>query len=219
MAKAKGTKKEAKNTQSHIRARLDYLYQAAVYLQGKSTEHKKHSTAPAVHGNRNNQSAENQTSPDGAGSQSEADIKQKTCSVSQQTANKPLENLSRTCVLHLRDVAMKTQIRLPVDLKRSLCKRCATVLTPEVTCSREIRNESRGGKKPGANVLIVRCLSCGAEKRFPQTDKRAKKLVQRRNEAIASLQNGPDVEASLATSKGGHVHDGNDSTIPTSSKT
>lgn len=218
MAKAKGTKKGAKNTQSHIRARLDYLHQAAVYLQGKSTEHKDDSTAPAVHGNRN-QSAENQT-PDGAGSQSEPDIKQKTCSVSQQTANKPLDNLSRTCVLHLRDVAMKTQIRLPVDLKRSLCKRCATVLTPEVACSREIRNQSRGGKKPWADVLIVRCLSCGAEKRFPQTDKRAKKLVQRRNEVTASLQNGPDVEASLATSKGeGHVHDRNDSIIPTSSKT
>lgn len=217
MAKAKGTKKEAKNTQSHIRARLDYLHQAAVYLQSKSTEHRKHSTTPAAHGNHT-QSAENQASPNGAASQSEPDVKQKTCSVSQQTANTPLDNLSRTCVLHLRDVAMKTQIRLPVDLKRSLCKRCATVLTPEVTCSREIRNQSRGGKKPWANVLIVRCHSCGAEKRFPQTDKRAKKLVQRRNEGTASLQNGPDVEVSLAASKGGHVHDENGSTIPTSSK-
>lgn len=82
---------------------------------------------------------------------------------------------------------MKTQIRLPVTLKRSFCKRCDTILIPGVTCSHETKNASRGGKKPWANVLVVQCLSCGTEKRFPQTEKRGKKLVERRKEKDSAL--------------------------------
>jgi hypothetical protein len=58
-----------------------------------------------------------------------------------------------------------------------------------VTCSHEIRNESRGGKKPWADVLVVRCFACGTEKRFPQTDKRATKLALRRQEEELKKKN------------------------------
>lgn len=218
MAKAKGGKKEAKNTQSHIRARLDYLHQAAAYLQAKSTEQKSHNTAQAAHEAPNDQSVHGQACSDATGK--EQVPKQRALRVSQKKAEKPLGNLSRMCVSHLRDVAMKTQIRLPVTLKRSLCKRCATLFTPGVTCSHEIRNESRGGKKPWADVLVVRCLSCGTEKRFPQTEKRAKKLFQRRKEKEAALsQNGTNADTSSATLKGEEgVNGQNDLNAPPTSE-
>ncbi|KAJ5502721.1 hypothetical protein N7463_005595 [Penicillium fimorum] len=199
MAKVKGKKeaKNSKNSQSHIRARLDYLHQAAAYFQGKST-HLKDQNAQ-VHNNEHNSVTSHASSGEDGHT---LHTKQQVCSVNQKKVQEPLRNLSRVCVSHLRAVAMKTQIRLPVTLKRSVCKRCDTLLTPGVTCSHEIRNASRGGKKPWADVLVVKCLSCGTEKRFPQTEKRGEKLVQRRKERDpASLHdlNAPNVDTSAAS--------------------
>lgn len=199
MPKATGEKKpgkkDNKNTQSHIRARLDYLHQASIYLQGKSTEQQSQKLSQASHGPHHTQPV--QVQADATFAEDQSTIKQVTAPGSQSKSEGPLASLSRTCVSHLREVAMKTQIRLPVTLKRSLCKRCATLLTPGVTCSHDIRNESRGGKKPWADVLIVRCFSCGAEKRFPQTERRSKKLGQRRKEKeAASLLEDSSIPAS-----------------------
>ncbi|CAI7617775.1 unnamed protein product [Penicillium bialowiezense] len=201
----KGGKKDNKNSQSHIRARLDYLHQAAIYLQGKSIPEDSERLSQASRDPQLRQEAQINSCP--SGTSNELKAKQPTLPASQETAEGPLGNLSRT--------SMKTQIRLPVTFKRSLCKRCATLLTLGVTCSHEIRNESRGGKKPWADVLIVRCLPCGAEKRFPQTDKRAKKLSQRRKEKeTALLQNDTDMDLSSATPKGKEDgHDQKDSNI------
>ncbi|KAJ5456482.1 hypothetical protein N7530_011756 [Penicillium desertorum] len=184
MAKAKGKKeaKNSKNSQSHIRARLDYLHQAAAYFQGKSTLAEDQNAK--VHNNGHTSIAGHIESGDNGRT---VDTQQQVCSVNQKKTQEPLRNLSRVCVSHLRAVAMKTQIRLPITLKRSVCKRCDTTLTPGVTCSRETRNASRGGKKAWADVLVVRCLSCGTEKRFPQTEKRGQKLVERRNEKDSAL--------------------------------
>ncbi|KAJ5171053.1 uncharacterized protein N7500_003836 [Penicillium coprophilum] len=201
MAKAKGKKeaKNPKNSQSHIRARLDYLHQAAAYFQGKSTLAKRQNAQ--IHGNEENSVASHVSS---GGDGHMVDTNQKVCSINQKETQEPLRNLSRVCVSHLRAVAMKTQIRLPVTLKRSVCKRCDTLLTPGVTCSHETRNASRGGKKPWADVLVVKCLSCGTEKRFPQTAKRGKKLVQRRKEkdlALLRNVNAPNVDTSAASQR------------------
>jgi ribonuclease P protein subunit RPR2 len=168
MAKAK--KENAKNSQSHIRARLDYLHHAAVYFQGKPIAREARSEKRDLDASQLGLSGPVQSRK--AAENLHAD----------QEKNHDLGNLSRVCVSHLRAVAMKTQIRLPVKLKRSMCKSCDTLLTPGVTCSQGISNASRGCRKPWADVLVVRCFVCGTEKRFPQTDKRAKKLDERRKE-------------------------------------
>jgi ribonuclease P protein subunit RPR2 len=84
----------------------------------------------------------------------------------------------------MRGVSLKTQLRLPVEVKRSVCKRCDTLLIPEVNSTEEIRNASRGRRKPWADVRVVRCSTCGTEKRFPQTDRRSKKLSERQESKI-----------------------------------
>ncbi|EKV10032.1 RNAse P, Rpr2/Rpp21 subunit [Penicillium digitatum] len=179
MAKAKGKKevKNSKNSQSHIRARLDYLHQAAAYFQGKSTLAQGQNAK--VQSNEHTSVASHVDLGDIGHT---VDTQRQVWSMTQKKTQEPLRNISRVCVSHLRAVAMKTQMRLPVTLKRSVCKRCDTILMPGVTCSHETRNASRGGKKPWADVLVVRCLSCGTEKRFPRTEKRGKKLVERRKE-------------------------------------
>jgi ribonuclease P protein subunit RPR2 len=67
----------------------------------------------------------------------------------------------------LQQVSRKGQLRLAVDLKRSVCKSCNTVLIPGRTATQSIENPSKGGKKPFADVLVVSCNLCGGSKRFP----------------------------------------------------
>ncbi|KAF1929166.1 Rpr2-domain-containing protein [Didymella exigua CBS 183.55] len=72
----------------------------------------------------------------------------------------------------LHTVSRKAQLRLSVDLKRSMCKSCHTVLVPGQTATQEIENKSKSGKKPWADVLVVNCNRCGSKRRMPVGTKR-----------------------------------------------
>ncbi|KAJ5729734.1 uncharacterized protein N7483_004242 [Penicillium malachiteum] len=168
MAKAK-VQKEPKNSKSHLKARLDYLNQAAQYLF--STTPAKDATKSTIN------NIELQANSRGC----DIDPSQ-GCAVPKQGDCAPLVNLSRMCASQMRGVSLKTLTRLPVSVKRSFCKHCDTLLVPGVDCSQEIRNSSRGGRKPWADVLEIRCFGCSTVRRFPQTDRRSKKLVIRQKE-------------------------------------
>ncbi|KAJ4297468.1 hypothetical protein N0V90_005359 [Kalmusia sp. IMI 367209] len=79
----------------------------------------------------------------------------------------------------LHTVSRKGQVRLSSDLKRSVCRICNTVLIPGRTATQRIENESRGGKKPWADVLVIECTLCGSKKRFPVGAQRQKKKAER----------------------------------------
>lgn len=79
----------------------------------------------------------------------------------------------------LQQVSRKAQLRLAVDLKRSVCKSCNTVLVPGHTATRTIENLSKGGKKAWADVLVVECRLCGGKKRFPVSAQRQSKKGER----------------------------------------
>ena len=76
-------------------------------------------------------------------------------------------NLARFYVSTLRTVAAKSVLRLDRSVKRTLCKRCDAVLVPGMTAEHRVENNSRGGRKPWADVLVVECKGCRAVKRFP----------------------------------------------------
>lgn len=78
-----------------------------------------------------------------------------------------LRNLSRHAIAEMRAVTLKTQIRQSQALKRTVCKFCDTLLLEGQTCRSTVENPSRGGHKPWADVLVVRCSTCGEAKRFP----------------------------------------------------
>ncbi|KAF1917083.1 RNAse P Rpr2/Rpp21/SNM1 subunit domain-containing protein [Ampelomyces quisqualis] len=67
----------------------------------------------------------------------------------------------------LQQVSRKAQLRLSVELKRTICKRCNTVLIHGRTATQTIENASKGGKKPWADVLVLECKVCGGKKKFP----------------------------------------------------
>lgn len=183
MAKAKASK-EVKNAKSHLKARLEYLQQAANYLQNASI-YRDRPGSTAVNGDASeiNDAADGQPTPQATCPRNGGKfVNSTTVSAGQQATKKPLTNLSRVSIHQMRGVSLKTQTRLPIPVKRSYCKRCDTLFTPGVNCVYEISNASRERKKPWADVLVVRCLVCGTEKRFPQTERRSKKLSERRSQ-------------------------------------
>ena len=74
---------------------------------------------------------------------------------------------SRRLLFHLLEVSLKSQTSLSPDLKRTICRRCHSLLLPGQSCRLRIENASRGGRKPWADVLVVECSVCMAVRRFP----------------------------------------------------
>jgi len=86
---------------------------------------------------------------------------------SEAQATSPTTNLSRFYLTHLRSVAKKSVLRLDPSIKRTICKRCDTLLVPGVSCEHRVENKSKNGRKKWADVLIVECKVCWSVKRFP----------------------------------------------------
>lgn len=189
MAKAKAPK-EGKNSKSHVKARLEYLQGAAEYFQSVSKFPDQARAAITDDATVVNNGADELFAPKDTPNTYAG--KPTTASKGQgqghRNANKTLANLSRVSISHMRGVSLKTQTRLPVPVKRSFCKRCDTLMLSGVNCTHEVTNASRGRKKPWADVLVVRCLVCSTEKRFPQTDRKSKKLKERKDMCQAQDQ-------------------------------
>ena len=80
----------------------------------------------------------------------------------------------------LQAVSQKAQSRLSHDMKRSICKVCSTPLLPDTTSETRIENKSRAQKKPCADILVIHCRNCHAEKRFTIGAQRQKRKSERR---------------------------------------
>lgn len=199
--KAKAQKGSAVAAQSHIRARISYLYKASLLLQSV------HDPSPTPLQNKPASATEYQTddvpcAESGRGleipllndspGQNEGSCSAELASQQDRKSGRP-SYLSRQYASQLQAVSLKTQLRLSREIKHSLCKRCDTLLVPGSTCSKQIENKSRGGKKPWADVLVVGCGVCGAAKRYPQSQKRTMRLVDRRRNAGRAT--GPEVVA------------------------
>jgi len=83
-----------------------------------------------------------------------------------------LQGMSRRMANDMRAISLKTQMRMSPGLKRTVCKFCDALLVEGETSTSAIENKSKGGRKPWADVLIIRCSTCGGEKRFPVESRR-----------------------------------------------
>ncbi|EKD14620.1 uncharacterized protein L3040_000144 [Drepanopeziza brunnea f. sp. 'multigermtubi'] len=139
-----------------IYSRVSYLYQAAAYMAAQQ-EHCKSAESQTTKGN-------DYAEPDGSSAES----------------LKPLfQCASRRLVAEFRAVSHKALLRISPAMKHSICKGCDTMLIDGSTCTNEIENRSRGGKKPWADVLVRKCSTCGLAKRFPVAAKRQKRKQDR----------------------------------------
>lgn len=97
----------------------------------------------------------------------------------------------------LHTVSRKAQLRLSVDLKRSMCKSCNAVLVPGRTSTQMTENNSKGGRKPWADILVVSCNRCGSKKRMPVGAKR--QLKKRDRLAVPGTATTSDMEGVEST--------------------
>ena len=167
--------------QKHLHSRISFLYQAAGYLTSVQ-QVSQNSALQSIGIDLAVFKPIIQASPEDSSPKSTSIYSE--CSSSQDPNTKPptdAENshtsargLGLACRLtsHLQAVSLKGQIRLSPAVKHSICKKCHAFLIPGSTMSSLIENKSRGGKKPWADVLVQRCNSCGATKRFPVGMKR-----------------------------------------------
>lgn len=74
---------------------------------------------------------------------------------------------TRYLASHLKGVSRKSVMRLQKRIKRSFCKGCDELLIPGKTSFEATENLSKNAAKPCADVLVVKCGTCGTIKRFP----------------------------------------------------
>ncbi|OJD26998.1 hypothetical protein ACJ73_01612 [Blastomyces percursus] len=183
MAKDKTQRGSGGTGQNHIRARVAFLYRASTYLQSASVSNP---SAKCIITNQtiqasNHGSPTRETVPNDKTSSTDASRESKQPQP-QPTQHVPVSKLSRQLASQLRGVSLKSQLRLSRGIKRSICKRCDSLLIPKSTCMETVENASRGGSenKPWADVRVARCNSCGYIKRYPQTEKKSLKLAERK---------------------------------------
>ncbi|KAM0724156.1 hypothetical protein Q7P37_000037 [Cladosporium fusiforme] len=173
-----GKKKGVAN--KHLHARIAYLHEAANYLSVQSLHRPQSGPQPT---NNEHNGTPTTINPPGTlatdFSNSQANTKPSPGQPSTATFNPPPSGLPLQLTTHLSIIAQKAQIRLSKDLKHTICKICSSPLIEGQTCSRTTENLSKGGRKLWANVLVVKCLTCGACKRFPIGAKKQKRKALR----------------------------------------
>lgn len=105
----------------------------------------------------------------------------------------------------LHTVSRKAQLRLSIDLKRSMCKSCNTILVPGQTAAQTIENESKGGSKPWADVVVVSCKVCGSKRRIPVGARRQKKKRDRIAATVTATTTASDMEGVQSTTPDVHT--------------
>lgn len=150
----------------HIYSRASYMYQAAHYL----------ATAPRTSSNEPSTSHEHSAANDVQQQQQQQ----------QQMQTKAALNLSRQLISDMKSVTLKTLIRQSPAMKRSVCRFCSTVQIEGETCHSWVQNASKGGSKPWADVLVIRCSTCQNVKRYPVDCPRQKRRHLRGDAAAAA---------------------------------
>lgn len=63
-------------------------------------------------------------------------------------------------------ILKKSVLKLSPEMKRSVCKKCNTVMIPGISMRIRTENKSKS-KAPEHEMLIYECSTCGKPKRFP----------------------------------------------------
>lgn len=183
MKEAKG---QTGSGQQHLYSRTSYLYQAAMYLasiQSHLQTHNRNRTELDVDvDEKHAKTADDNTPETDAISEDELKHKRVDGEASPTTPFTQQRPQSRLLVQHLKAISLKAQIRLTSEMKYSACKRCDSILVAGKTATHNIENQSRGGKKPWADILTITCNSCGATKRFPVGAKRQRRRSDRKRQ-------------------------------------
>lgn len=178
----------------HLYTRISFLYQAATYLSVAGEQTREATSQKASEAEAEAEAAAAATAAGPIRAELDGTEDKDHGMVGAGPPTKAAQNMSRKLLTDLRAVTLKSQIRISPDIKRTICKHCDTLLIEGQTCSSAVENKSKGGKKPWADVLVIRCHTCSREKRFPVDVQKQK----RRSLRSLADRAGPQEEAASA---------------------
>ena len=163
-------------SQKHLHSRVSYLFQAAAYLSAVTTNSPPEVIEP------------NSPAKPAKGFCGDDRYERAKASSGKESKPSEIQNVffGTALLAQARAISLKSQIKLTPTMKKSICKRCNTMLTPGSTASVRIENKSCNGRKSWADVLVVTCTACGAAKRQPVGAKRQSKKHNRVLESSSS---------------------------------
>lgn len=172
MAKAKPDNSVKRVQNRHVYSRMAFLHQAAQHLASKrflpesvtAATPRGEEVAVSLH-----RSGEQQKQPEDFTLSNTKEGISRIDASNQFTPLIPTDGfgLSRRLASHILSVSRKASVRASREIKRSVCKRCSSVLIPGQTAENRVENRSRRGHKHCADVMLVTCSACGFEKRYP----------------------------------------------------
>ncbi|TVY21895.1 hypothetical protein LARI1_G000270 [Lachnellula arida] len=148
MSKAKAAKGTVNVPNKILHSRVSYLYQAASYLAAQQPHSESGPTRYERDTSKTPSNHPKSIETNGAEHSS-------STTFSEAAAYRPA---SRRMISDLRSVTLKGQMRISPAMKHSTCKKCDTLLVDGSTCTNEVENKSKEGKKPWADVPILDCL-------------------------------------------------------------
>ncbi|KIK09695.1 hypothetical protein K443DRAFT_298120 [Laccaria amethystina LaAM-08-1] len=140
--------------------RLNFMYQASVYLQSLSTFASTSSTSSA------DSMDQSGVSPcEASGSVTEPSSPPKAAKGKRKRVigrKKTVNDLARSYVHALKVVGQKTTVKMDPSIKRTLCKGCNVVLVPGSTAIVRVKRSSSHG-----HSVVYTCTGCKTSRRIP----------------------------------------------------
>ncbi|PPQ79069.1 hypothetical protein CVT24_012730 [Panaeolus cyanescens] len=126
--------------------RLNFLYQASVYLQ----------SIPVISGEN--------TAEKGSADHTLVDQEHKAMSNKKRRKreHKNTSDLARTCIQTMKAVSQKATVKIDPSVKRSICSKCNTTLVLGSSANVRVKKSSAH-----RHVLVYTCLSCKTQRRLP----------------------------------------------------
>ncbi|KJA28075.1 hypothetical protein HYPSUDRAFT_130038 [Hypholoma sublateritium FD-334 SS-4] len=138
--------------------RLNFLYQASVYLQSIAPPAPSHTPADNGKGKATQASVPHEAQ----GTSKLMSRKQRKTQRRVVGTKKTTGDLGRSYVQCMRAVGQKSTVKMDPSLKRSLCSNCNTTLITGTSASVRVKPSRAHG-----NIMIYTCLHCKATKRIP----------------------------------------------------
>lgn len=167
-----------KSGNPQLQARLSFLRQAAQYLHQQKLVDPNESREPSL---IKMQTAAGDTTQDILDSSNVSFVSAHHGGKSvTPTTIKP--DSSRYLLAQARSLGRKAQLRLPREMKQTICRNCDALLVKGQTCHEEMENRSKDAAKPWAAVKLVVCDACATAKRYPveQSRQDRAKVLERR---------------------------------------
>lgn len=101
-----------------------------------------------------------------------------------------LTQLARGYTRSMDLIAKKTVSKVSPEVKRTICKKCHTLLIPGLTMSMYIENLTKGAQNEKGDVFVNKCLLCGKCKRFPVGKDRNYVPFHQRNAVKETVEEG-----------------------------